>query len=398
VTGAPEPVEGPRRFVLAAGGTGGHLFPAQALAERLVAAGAAAVCLATDRRTAALAAAAPPPGVAIARVRAGRLGGGPLKSAYGLAEIALGIVEARRLLHRIDPDAVVGFGGYPSVPTMLAAWRLGYPTLIHEQNAVLGRANRLLARRVERIATGFAETAGLPPPEEPPQGGVSKGVHPRAVYTGNPVRPAIRAVADTAYRPPLAGKPIAVVVLGGSQGARIFADVVPPALAALPSSLRAALRVSQQARPEDCARVSAQLRQAGIAAEVESFFGDVPERLAGAQLAICRAGASTVAELAAIGRPALLVPYPHAADDHQLANARAVAAAGAGWVLPQSTLSVPMLTRVLTARLADPAGLELAAAQARGLACEDAAERLAAAILDLLPAAAGHWGRRKRAA
>jgi UDP-N-acetylglucosamine--N-acetylmuramyl-(pentapeptide) pyrophosphoryl-undecaprenol N-acetylglucosamine transferase len=358
-------------FVLAAGGTGGHLFPAQALAEQLVARGAA-VHLATDRRADAFAAEVP--GVEISQVWAGRLGGRPIRSAYGLAMMAAGLVRARRLLRRLDPEAVVGFGGYPSVPTMLAATQLGFATVIHEQNAVLGRANRLLARRVSRIATGFAETAGLRPAERA-----------RAVYTGNPVRPAIRRVAQIAYRPAQPGAPIELLVLGGSQGARIFADVVPAALAALPPALRMTLRVSQQARPEDCTRVAEQLQGAGIAAEVSSFFTDVPARLARAQLVICRAGASTVAELAAIGRPAFLVPYPHATDDHQAANARAFANTGAGWLMPQSALSAPMLTNRLAERLADGAGLANAAAQARRFACDDAAERLTAIVLALVP-------------
>jgi len=357
------------KFVLAAGGTGGHLFPAQALAERLVRHGAA-VCLATDRRADAFAAQVP--GVEIREIRAGRLGGNPLQSACGVAAMAVGLVQARRLLGRLHPAAVVGFGGYPSVPTMLAATQLGLPTVIHEQNAVLGRANRLLAARVGRIATGFAETAGLRPADRA-----------RAAYTGNPVRPAIIAVAAIGYRPPRAGAPIELLITGGSQGARIFADIVPPALARLPPTLRAALRVSQQARPEDCGRVTAQLEAAGIAAEVDSFFTDVPERLARAQLVICRAGASTVAELAAIGRPALLVPYPHATDDHQAANARAFAEAGAGWVIPQAGLSAPALTTILAERLADAVGLAGAAAQARRFACDDAAERLTAIVLAL---------------
>lgn len=360
------------RFVLAAGGTGGHLFPAQALAELLVEEGAT-VYLATDRRADAFAAAVP--GVEICRVWAGRLGGGPLQSAYGIAEMAVGVVRARHLLRRLDPDAVIGFGGYPSVPTMLAAARLGYPTAIHEQNAVLGRANRFLAKRVKRIALGFAETYGLRPE-----------LRDRAYYTGNPVRPAIRAVAEIAYTPPEAAAPFELLILGGSQGARIFADVVPSALAALPAPLRTALRVSQQARPEDMERVTAAFRETGITAEVQSFFNDVPERLAKAQLVICRAGASTVSELAAVGRPAYLVPYPHATDDHQLANARAFAAAGAGWVIPQSTFSAPMLMHVLSERLPDAQSLTLAAAQARRFACNDAAERLMALVFDLLPA------------
>jgi UDP-N-acetylglucosamine--N-acetylmuramyl-(pentapeptide) pyrophosphoryl-undecaprenol N-acetylglucosamine transferase len=366
VSGASAPT-----FVLAAGGTGGHLFPAQALAEQLVRRGAV-VCLATDRRADGFAASVP--GIEIREVRAGRLGGGPLRSAYGIAAIALGVVEARRLLRRLDPAAVIGFGGYPSVPTILAAAGLGLPTVIHEQNAVLGRANRLLARRARRIATGFAETVGLRPIDRT-----------RAVHTGNPVRSAIRAVAGADYRAPEPGAAIELVILGGSQGARIFADIVPPALAALPPALRAALRVSQQARPEDCARVSAQLDAAGIAGEVRSFFTDVPERLGRAQLVICRSGASTISELAAIGRPALLVPYPYATDDHQAANARAFADAGAGWLVPQAGLSAAVLGQLLAERLAGGAGLARAAAQARRFAVDDASERLAAIVLALVP-------------
>jgi len=367
-------------FVLAAGGTGGHLFPAQALAERLATSGAS-VHLATDQRADAFVDAVP--GVTIHQIWAGRLGGGPIQAACGVAETAIGTVQARRLLRRIDPEVVIGFGGYPSVPTMLAATQLGYPTVVHEQNAVLGRANRLLARRVKHVATGFAETAGLRAADRD-----------RAVFTGNPVRPAIRAISAIAYSPPAPGRPTELLVLGGSQGARIFADIVPPAAASLPPALKSSLRLSLQARPEDCERVAAQLREAAIAAEVSSFFTDVPERLGRAQLVICRAGASTVAELAAAGRPALLVPYPHATDDHQTANARAFANAGAGWVIPQSALSPPMLRNLLIERLADAAGLGLAAAQARRFGRDDAAERLAAVILDLLPA----LGKRERAA
>jgi len=361
-------VTGP--IVLAAGGTGGHLFPAEALARRLVEHGIA-VHLMTDRRADAFAAAVP--GVAVSRVRAGRLGGGPLHAACGLAELAVGIVQARRLLRRLMPEAVVGFGGYPSVPTMLAAVQLGYPTMIHEQNALLGRANRLLAPRARLIATGFPETAGLRTADRA-----------RVVHTGNPVRPAIlEAAAD--YRAPEPDSPIELLVLGGSQGARIFSEIVPPALAALPSALRAALRVSQQARPEDRAEVAAQYRALGIAAEIDSFFADVPARLARAQLVICRSGASTVAELAATGRPALLVPYPAASDDHQTENARALAAIGGAWLLPQASLTAEILARHLTQRLGDPAGLRAAGVAARGFARDDAAETLAALVLGLAP-------------
>ena len=356
--------------VLAAGGTGGHLFPAEALARTLVERGKA-VHLMTDRRADAFAAAVP--GVEVSLVRAGRFGGNPIHAACGLAEMALGLMQARRLLRQVTPEIVVGFGGYPSVPTMLAASRLGYPTAIHEQNAVIGRANRLLAPRARVIATGFPETADLRPSDKA-----------RAVQTGNPVRPAIRAAA-TPYAAPEPDGPIELLILGGSQGARIFSEIVPPALAALPAELRHRLRLSQQARPEDRAEVVAQYQSLGINAEIESFFADVPVRLARAQLVICRAGASTVAELAATGRPALLVPYPSAADDHQTANARAFADTGAGWVLPQTAASPPVLSFRLGELLTDPAALTAAAASARAFARDDAAEALADLVLGLVP-------------
>jgi UDP-N-acetylglucosamine--N-acetylmuramyl-(pentapeptide) pyrophosphoryl-undecaprenol N-acetylglucosamine transferase len=362
-------------IVLAAGGTGGHLFPAEALARRLVAQGAA-VHLLTDRRADAFATAVP--GVMVGQVRAGRFGGGPLHAACGLAELAVGIVQARRRLRRLMPGAVIGFGGYPSVPTMLAAAQLGYPTVIHEQNAVLGRANRVLAGRARTIATGFPETLLMRAADRA-----------RAVHTGNPVRPAIAAGAQP-YRPPEPGRPIELLIIGGSQGARVFDETVPPALAALPAELRAQLRVSEQARPEGGDAVTARLAQAGIAAEVESFFADMPARLARAQLVICRAGASTIAELAASGRPAILVPYPYAADDHQTANARAFAATGAGWVVAQPDLSAAALSDRLRETLSDPAGLAVAAAAARGFACDDAADRLAAIVLALAGGGAAH--------
>jgi UDP-N-acetylglucosamine--N-acetylmuramyl-(pentapeptide) pyrophosphoryl-undecaprenol N-acetylglucosamine transferase len=260
---------------------------------------------------------------------------------------------------------------------MLAASLLGLPTLIHEQNAVLGRANRLLAPRARKIATSFPETEKLRPADRE-----------RAIRTGNPVRPAILAIDAAGYRPPAADAPVEILVLGGSQGARALAEIVPAALTALPAGLRARLRVSQQARPEDLGAAKAAYAESGIAVELASFFTDVPDRLARAHLVVCRAGASTVAELAAAGRPALLVPYPHAADDHQTANARAFAAAGGGWVVPQTGLTPAMLARRLERVLDNPAALAAAGRQAAGSGRRDAARDLARLVLDLEAAAA----------
>src|SRR5215469_1500938 len=258
-------------FVLAAGGTGGHLFPAEALAAELIGRGNT-VHLISDARAEAF---APDPGIETHQVRAGRFGGGPAHAAHALGELALGTLQARRLLRRLTPACVIGFGGYPSVPAMLAAVYLGLPTLIHEQNAVLGRANRLLASRARRIATAFPATAGM-----------RSADRARAVHTGNPVRPSVLAVGQTKYKAPQRGGTIEVVILGGSQGARIMSEVLPPALAALPTRLREGLRISHQARPEDLPAADAIYRNNRIAAELQSFFTDVPERLARAHLVI----------------------------------------------------------------------------------------------------------------
>jgi UDP-N-acetylglucosamine--N-acetylmuramyl-(pentapeptide) pyrophosphoryl-undecaprenol N-acetylglucosamine transferase len=360
-------------FVLAAGGTGGHRFPAEALAGELLARGRQ-VHLLTDAR--AVRFAGPLTGIEVHCVPAGRFGGGPIRNARAVIELAAGTVQAGRLLRQLSPSGVVGFGGYASVPVMLAAVYLGLPTAIHEQNAVLGRANRLLAPWVGRIATGFPLTRGL-----------RLADRERAQFTGNPVRQAVLAVADEAYRAPGSGDPIELVVLGGSQGARIFSEVLPQALAALPAPLRGALRVSQQARPEDLAAAARQYAAAGIAAELDSFFTDIPRRLAHAQLVICRAGASTVAEIAAAGRPALLVPYPHAADDHQTANARAFAEAGGGWVVAQPDFGPAALAERLERLLGDAGALAAAAQRAAQFGRRDAACRLA--LLALAPAPAG---------
>lgn len=353
--------------ILAAGGTGGHIFPAEALARALLAR-RWRVALVTDRRGQAFGERLPD--AELHRIRAGRFGGGLVNNVVGIAELALGTLEAGRLLRQLRPRAAVGFGGYPSVPTMLAAARQGLASVLHEQNAVLGRANRLLASRVRCIATSFATVAGLP-----------EAGHIRTVVTGNPVRSAIAARRGAAYAAPGADGPVRLLVLGGSQGARVLSDVVPAALAALPAPLRRRLRVVQQARPEDLDAVRRAYAASAIDAELAAFFEDVPARLAAAHLVIARSGASTAAELTAIGRPALLVPYPHAADDHQTANARALAGAGAAWVVPQPDFTAAALAGQLAALLDAPGALAAAAAAAHALGRPDAAERLADLVI-----------------
>lgn len=354
-------------ILLAAGGTGGHMFPAEALARALIARGRA-VALVTDERGAAFGDALAE--VPVHRIRAATLGAGLLGKVRTVAELGWCTLLARRLLGSLAPAAVVGFGGYPSVPTMLAAQRMGVPTIIHEQNAVLGRANRLLAKNARQVATSFPAVALL--------------TNERQQRTGNPVRPAIAALRDAPYQPPQDG-PIELLVTGGSQGAQVLGEVVPVAASMLAGSLKHRLRVYQQARPEQVDAVRAAYLAAGIQAEVAPFFKDMPARLAACQLAITRAGASTVAELAACGRPALLVPYPHATDDHQTANAKALAASGGAWVVPQPEFSPASLAARLALLLESPATLSMAADASRGWGIPDAAEKLADAVLDLAP-------------
>lgn len=353
-----------RPILLATGGTGGHVFPARALAEALLARGHR-VGLVTDRRGTAFETESGR--LEVHRIRAAGIAGrGLIAKARAIGELVLGYVEARRLIRSLEPAVVVGFGGYASVPTVLAASTRGVPVVLHEQNAVLGRANRLLAPRADAIAVSFAEVQK-----------VRAGDRRKLVLTGNPVREAIRAVRAV-VQPPLAGDaPIPLLVTGGSQGASVFAELIPAAVALLPADLRARLRLSQQAREIEFEQVVAAYRDLGVEAEVRRFFEDMPARLAEARLLICRSGASTVAENTVAGRPALLVPYPHAIDDHQAANARAVATAGGARVLRQAALDAGKLAECLTGLLSDPAGLSSMAAAARSVGVPDAVDRLA---------------------
>jgi len=268
----------------------------------------------------------------------------------------------------------VGFGGYPSAPSLLAAMSMGLPTLIHEQNAVLGRTNRLLAGRVGTVASAFPTLGRLP-----------DGLKDRLEVVGNPVRPPIAALAGKAYRAPGAGGDIHLLVTGGSQGARILSDTVPRAVAALPEALRKRLKVVQQARPEFLDAAAAIYAEADIAAEVAPFFSDMAARLAEAHLAIGRAGASTCTELAVVGLPSVLVPLKIATDDHQRHNARGLVETGGAVLILEDDLTVEGLTATLSGILVEPGRLAAMAAGARAAALPDAGARLA----DLVEVSAG---------
>ncbi|HLH50009.1 MAG TPA: undecaprenyldiphospho-muramoylpentapeptide beta-N-acetylglucosaminyltransferase [Roseiarcus sp.] len=365
-----------RAILIAAGGTGGHLFPAQALAAALAARGVAAE-LATDER--ALKYGGDFPARAIHPIpSATPTGAGMVSKARAALTLARGTLVARALIKKIAPLAVVGFGGYPTVPPLLAAAWLGLPTLLHEQNAVMGRANRFLGGRVGLIATGF-----------PALKGVDDKLRAKARYTGNPVRPAVLAAAAGPF-PDFADGCLRLLVTGGSQGARVMADVVPTALALLNEGERRRLRLTQQARGEDKQRVAEACAALDFPVELAEFFSDLPDRIASAHLVIGRAGASTVSELAVIGRPSILVPFPHALDQDQAANAATLEAAGAAEVVPQREFTPERLAASLRKALADPAPLAAAAAAAKAAGVPDAAERLA----DLVVRAAGLGGKR----
>jgi UDP-N-acetylglucosamine--N-acetylmuramyl-(pentapeptide) pyrophosphoryl-undecaprenol N-acetylglucosamine transferase len=349
-------------ILIAAGGTGGHLFPAEALAHALAARGIP-VELATDERADRYGSAFPARAVHVVSA-ATVTGRSPLTVFATAIRLVRGTLQSLGIVRRLKPAAAIGFGGYPTVPPLVAARLSGVPTIIHEQNAVLGFANRLLAPSATAIATGFEATAGL---------GSYAG---KAVNTGNPVRPAVVA-AVAPYEAPVPGGAFRLLVFGGSQGARVFADLVPPAVERLDPAVRARLSIVQQTRAEDMERVRAAYDRVGVTAELAPFFTDLPARIAAAHLVVCRSGASTVAELAAIGRPAILVPLPHARDQDQAANAAVLAAAGGGWLVKQADLTPERLAAEL-ARLADrPEELAATAAAARAVGRPDAVERLA---------------------
>lgn len=353
-----------RLLLIAAGGTGGHMFPAQALAEAMVRRGWR-VRLSTDARGARYAGGFPHVVEVVKLASATPARGGAVARALVPFRIAGGVAAALAAFLRDRPAAVVGFGGYPTIPALAAATLLRLPRMIHEQNGILGRVNQRFAPKVDAIACGTWPTR-LP-----------AGV--KAEHTGNPVRAAVLERAGAAYIAP-GDYPMSLVVIGGSQGARILSDVVPAALAALPEALRLNLRVAHQAREEDIPRVTEAYAAAGIPAEVQGFFTDIPRRFSEAQLIVSRSGASSVADISVIGRPAILIPFAAATGDHQTANARGLVDAGAAILIPESKLDPATLSAQIATVLGSPEGATLMAANALAQARPDATERLVAMV------------------
>ena len=359
------PASGAPLVLLAAGGTGGHLFPAEALAIALDKRGVA-IELATDHRAAHYKF----PAQALHIIPSATLRGrDPISLARTATLLGWGSAKAWILLGRVAPKAVVGFGGYPTVPPLLAAsWRK-IPTVLHEQNGVMGRANAFLAPRVTAIATGFRSVKNF-----------NRHLQSKITFTGNPLRPQVIAAGQIPYAVPADGK-LNLLVFGGSQGARVMSEIVPAAVGQLDASLGMRLNIVQQCRAEDLDAVRATYARLGVAAEVAPFFVDLPARIAAAQLVVSRSGASTVAELSAIGRPAILVPLPHALDQDQFANAGVIETAGGAIRIEQRDFTAERLAREITALSNDPARLAKMAQGAKSCGTTDAAERLADLVI-----------------
>lgn len=359
-----------RLVVLAAGGTGGHLFPAQALAEALVRRGYV-IHLMTDERVRDYGRTFP--ALETHLVPAATLTASqPLRLPVQLFRLFRGFQTARNILERLRPLAIAGFGGYPSFPPLIAASRLKIPSCIHEQNAVVGRANRVLSRHVDVIASSFPTLGRLP-----------ERARAKLRYTGNPVRAIVLDKKAQAYRPAAADQPFNLLIFGGSQGARFFAEFMPEVIKLLPKAVLRHLKVIQQCRPEDIERVKAAYGALDIAFELASFFADMPQRFSDAQLIICRSGASTIAELGVIGRPAVMIPLPHSLDDDQLHNAEFLAGKGGGWIMHQNELKPQEFAAFLTRLRYQDHELAGAARAALAQGMPDAAERLADLVEEL---------------
>ena len=362
-------------MALAAGGTGGHLFPALALAQELRARGHACVLFTEERARKYLSAEAGAAFDEVVLVPAATITPRKPWAVPGqLWRIVRGVLMAKAALKKRGARCAVGFGGYPSLPPLLAAHMLGLPIMTHDAGVAIGRANRLLARFATRMFVSFPEVTGLP-----------REYRKKVIYTGNPVRAQVLAAARTPYAPPADDAPLRLLVTGGSQGAHFFAEVVPAMLRALPAGLQRRVSLVMQCREEDMAAVRAALAELPLwGVELAPFFPDLPRRMAAAHLVVARAGASTIAELMVIGRPAILVPYPHLADDEQGQNAAAFARMGAGWVVRQEEGAAERLAALLAELMRAPRRLMAAHRAAVAQARPDAAQRMADVVEEVL--------------
>jgi UDP-N-acetylglucosamine--N-acetylmuramyl-(pentapeptide) pyrophosphoryl-undecaprenol N-acetylglucosamine transferase len=360
-------------IILTAGGTGGHLFPAQALAGELVRRGYE-IDLITDMRAAHFGETFP--ARTVHRVPSATFRGrSPIEAMRMVATNSNGFKMSYDFMGQTKPKAMVGFGGYPTIPPVLAALARGIPSSVHEQNSVMGRANRFLAPMVKAIAVSFEDTKFL-------EGKLIQ----KSYVTGTPLREGVLAMRGGTYQPPQPTHPLNLLCFGGSQGARFFSDIMPVALQLLPPEIRDRLMVVQQCREEDIDRVFDAYEVAGVAAELATFFEDLPQRMAGAHLVVSRSGATTVAELAALGRPAVLVPLPHSVDNDQLENATRFEKAGAGWCFEQAIMTPERLAGTLRRLFEEPATLARAASRSKSLARYDAVGRLADLVVTLAEA------------
>lgn len=355
-------------IVLAAGGTGGHIFPAQALGEELVARGHKAILVTDERREQYKFAEDNNIDVHVVGIKSPARG--KLKA---ILSILTSTTQAVKLLKRIKPNVVVGFGGYPSLPTVLAAYLLKIRIVIHEQNSVMGRVNRRLASVADRVATSFEKVSH-----------VEEKDRKKIVLTGNPVRPNIRALRDIPYSALEKDEHLHILVTGGSQGASVFSEVVPAAIVSLPDEIKSRIRIDQQCRKEDIENVRKLYSDAGVNADLATFFNDIPARLASAHLLICRSGASTVAEMTVAGRPAVFVPYIHATDDHQTSNANALVEKNAAFLMSQKIIRADLISEYIKDFLQRPDVLSTIAINAFELGIPDADKRLADVVCDIV--------------
>ncbi len=364
-----DPRQAGRPIMIAAGGTGGHLFPAQALADELASRGYE-IHLMTDRRVDRHAGAFP--AQAVHEIPSATLSPRrPLALLPSLLKLLRGYRKARSILKQRNAAAAVGFGGYPTLPPLMAAVRLGVPSCVHEQNSVLGRANRVLAPRVNMIAGSFPNPKYL-----------DEALSGKFRLTGNPVRLNVKRLAGSSYAPPGEGEPFQLVVFGGSQGARVMSEIVPEAIRVWRA--RRNLSIVQQCREEDLAAVRSVYAELGVEAEISPFFSDLPERIAAAHLVICRAGASTIGELSVIGRPAIMVPLPHALDQDQRENALRMVNAGGGWMVDQREFTPERLADMLDEIAKDPQSLAIRAEAALAFGRPDAERALADAVEEMM--------------